>query len=132
MPLSDEDLALDLFYLNLLFLYLKPLLSNKLIFFLNLGQANAISLLLGFVLQKYLIQLFGELIDLRLEFDVLLDQPFLLILFGNHLLKFILWLLVILLLLVFVARLHLEALLVHKLVFGEIRRDAFFFVQVDL
>lgn len=76
--------------------------------------------------------MFGELIDLRLEFDVLFDQAFLLILFGNHLLEFILWLLVILLLLVFVALFHLEALLVHELIFGDVRRDAFLFIEVDL
>lgn len=111
---------------------LQSLLSNKLIFFLNLRQTDTISLLLRSILEKYLIELFGELIDLCLEFDVLLDQAFLLILFGNHLLKFILWLLVILLLLIFVALLHLEALLVHELIFGEVGRDAFLFIEVDL
>lgn len=76
--------------------------------------------------------MFGEFIDLRLEFDVLLDQPFLLILFGNHLLQFILRLLVIFLLFILVALLHLKPLLVHKLVFGEVRSDSFLFIKVDL
>lgn len=106
---------LQLIELHLLFLDLQPPLPNQLILLIDSGETYPVGLFFSFVPLNDLVELLGQLINLRLQFDVLLDQSLFLVLPRKEFLKCIVGFL--LLFLVFVLWLfRLEPLLRHELV----------------
>lgn len=84
LPLRNENSSLHLLDLYLLLLYLQLFLPYQLILLFNFGQTNPIIFFLRPIPQQYLIELLRQLVYLSLQFNVLLNQPLLLILLWNQ------------------------------------------------
>jgi hypothetical protein len=84
LPLRNENASLHILDLYLLLLHLQLFLPYQLILLFNFGQPNPIIFLFGPIPQQNLIELLGQLVYLGLQFDVLLNEPLLLVLPRNQ------------------------------------------------
>jgi hypothetical protein len=115
LPFGQENAVLKLIELHLLLLNVQPPLPHQLILLVDPGETYPVGLFFSFVPLNDLVELLGQLVNLRLQFDVLLDQSLFLVLPREEFLQCIVGLL--LLFLVFVLWLfRLEPLLRHELV----------------
>ena len=73
---------LQLIQLHLLLLNLQSFFSHKLVLLIYPAKTDAVSFLFRFVLLYDFVELLCQLINLGLQFDVLLNQSFFLVLLG--------------------------------------------------